>query len=91
MADPISQTTPDEGRGAPFGGPIETESCNTSTPHQTPRGITWLLLFAGFGASLSAGTARIAYPDLFLLPPIMGMIAGFLFSAPLWGVFQNGR
>ena len=60
-----TNTTLNEGRGAPFGEPIETESCNTSTPHQTTE--TAQFEMEDFDIDDLLVADRIGGPGLFLL------------------------
>ncbi len=59
------------------------------TTRRNLRSGMWCMMVAGWGAALSAGTAQSAFPDATALPPLMGMVAGFCLSAPLWKVFRE--
>ena len=43
-----------------------------------------LTVVASMGASLSAGTAHLVYPTLWLLPPLLGYAAG---AFAVWAIY----
>lgn len=49
-----------------------------------------LLMLSSFGAALAAGTAHLAYPDFYILPPLLGYLAGMLVTLS-WPQPGNGE
>lgn len=43
-----------------------------------------LFCLSGLSLSVSAGLAHSVYPDITILPPLLGFISGFFVGAPYW-------
>ncbi len=48
----------------------------------------WWISAASLPLCLSAGLAHSVFPESHVLPPLLGLIAGFLMGANVWGRVQ---